>query len=226
MEDKSRQIQDMFDNIAPKYDFLNRLLSFRRDTVWRKEAIKAAEIAPQMAVLDLACGTGDVTAEIKKQIPEAIVTAGDFSVNMLLLAKKKLPDTRFTAADAHFLPFKDGSFDRLTIAFGFRNVMDKSKGLSEFYRVIKTGGKACILEFSEPENKIFGAVYKFYFKRILPFIGGIVSGNRKAYAYLPDSVYKFPKRTEYSKMISDAGFKSVKFKNLMFGAVTIAILDK
>lgn len=226
MEAKSRQIQGMFDNIAPKYDFLNRLLSFRRDTVWRKEAIKAAEIAPKMTVLDLACGTGDVTAEINKQTPEATVIAGDFSINMLLLAQNKLPNITFTAADAHFLPFKNSSFDRLTIAFGFRNVTEKEKGLAEFYRVIKTGGKACILEFSEPENKIFGAVYKFYFKKILPFIGGIVSGNRKAYAYLPDSVYKFPKRAEYSLMIRKAGFKSAKFKTLMFGAVTIAILDK
>lgn len=226
MEEKSKQIQNMFDNIAPRYDFLNRLLSFRRDVAWRKQAVTSAEIKPGMKVLDLACGTGDVTVEIKRQAPEASVISADFSVNMLFIAKEKIPEGLFSGADAHCLPFKDNSFDRITIAFGFRNVTDKEKGLAEFRRVLKKGGKLCILEFAEPENKIFGALYKFYFKTVLPAIGGIFSGNRKAYEYLPDSVYKFPKRKEYAKMIKAVWFEDVAIKPMMFGAVTIAIAQK
>ena len=145
---------------------------------------------------------------------------------MLKIARAKAPDGKFTAADAHRLPFKDESFHRATIAFGFRNVTDKPKGLSELYRVLKKGGRLVILEFSEPENKAFAALYRFYFKKILPFIGGLISGNRKAYEYLPDSVYKFPKRPEYHEMIINAGFASVKFIPMTFGIVTIAIIDK
>lgn len=216
----------MFDGIAGRYDLLNRLLSFRRDVAWRKAAIKAAGIEPGNKILDLACGTADMMIETAKLAPEADITGGDFSVNMLKAARAKIPGGKFTAADAHSLPFKDESFHRATIAFGFRNVTDKPKGLSELYRVLKKGGRLVILEFSEPENKAFAALYCFYFKKILPIIGGLISGNRKAYEYLPDSVYKFPKRPEYSEMIINAGFESVKFTAMTFGIVTIAIIDK
>lgn len=226
MEDKSKIIQDMFNDIAPRYDLLNRVLSFNRDVAWRRAAVKAVDIKPGMRLLDLACGTGDVIAEIKKQVSDVTIIGGDFSLNMLKIAKKKISDVPFSAADAHNLPFKDNTFDRITIAFGFRNVTDKEKGLKEFYRIMKKDGRLCILEFSQSENKFFGHVYKFYFTKILPFVGGLVSGNKKAYAYLPDSVYKFPKRPEYRKMIENAGFVSTEFKSLMFGAVTIALITK
>lgn len=226
MEERSKSIQAMFDGIAGRYDFLNRLLSFRRDVVWRKEAIKAAEIESGHRVLDLACGTGDMMLEIGRRAPGARVTGGDFSLNMLVAAKNKIPDGFFTAADAHSLPFVDEAFDRITIAFGFRNVTDKSKGLYELYRVLKNGGKLIILEFSEPENKAFAALYRFYFKKILPLIGGLISGNRNAYEYLPDSVYKFPKRPEYGKMIADAGFKNLRFIPMTFGIITITVINK
>lgn len=226
MEDKSKTIQNMFNDIAPRYDLLNRVLSFKRDVTWRRIAVKSADIKPGMCVLDLACGTGDVIAEIKKQAPETKIIGGDFSLNMLKLAKEKINDIPFSAADAHSLPFKDETFDRITMAFGFRNVTDKEKGLKEFHRVMKKGGKLCILEFSQPENKIFDKIYKFYFTKILPIVGGLVSGNKKAYAYLPDSVYKFPKRPEYRKMIENAGFVDADFKSLMLGAVTIALITK
>ena len=216
----------MFNDIAPRYDFLNRLLSFRRDKAWRKCAIKKAQIEPDMFVLDLACGTGDFMAEINKQNPKAKIIGGDFSINMLKKAVEKLPANSFAAADAHNLPFKDEVFHRITMAFGFRNVTDKPKALKDLFRVLKNKGRICILEFSEPENRAFGALYKFYFKNILPFIGGLVSGNKNAYKYLPDSVYKFPKRPEYDKMIKNAGFKNVTFYSLMFGAVTIALIEK
>jgi len=165
LENKSRQIQRMFDNIAPRYDFLNRLLSFRRDVYWRKKSISLMKIEHGMSVLDLACGTGDMTGELKSRYPEADVVCSDFSINMLNLAKHKVGNSQLVAADAHFLPFRECSFDRIMIAFGFRNVVDKLVGLKEMWRVLKPGGILCILEFSQPENILFSGVYKFYFKK-------------------------------------------------------------
>lgn len=224
-EEKSKTIQNMFDNIADKYDFLNGILSFALDDKWRKKAIKLANIQDNHKVLDLACGTGDMTIEIKKQHPLCHVYGADFSINMLHHCRKKVPACSLSAADAHNLPFKDNSFDSLTIAFGFRNVTDKLKGLSEFRRVIKPGGKVCILELTRPENFVTDFFYKIYFMYILPLIGGIFS-SKKAYKYLPESVYNFPKRKEYKQLIEDAGFKNITFKSLVFGAVTIAVMEK
>lgn len=224
-QEQSKKVQEMFDNIADKYDFLNGLLSFALDNNWRRNAIRLANIKPNNKVLDLACGTGDMISQIQKQHPDAIIYGADFSVNMLHISQKKLGSIPFTAADAHNLPFKDNTFDRLTMAFGFRNVTDKAMGLSELYRVIKPGGKVCILELTRPENKLTSFFYKIYFMHLLPFIGGLFS-SKKAYKYLPDSVYKFPKRHEYRQLIEDAGFKNIHFKSLVFGAVTIAVMDK
>lgn len=224
-QEQSKKIQEMFNNIADKYDFLNGVLSFALDANWRKIAIRLSDIKKDHKVLDLACGTGDMIAEIHKQHPDAFIYGADFSVNMLHISQKKLNNVPFTAADAHNLPFKDNSFDRLTMAFGFRNVTDKARGLSELYRVIKSGGKVCILELTKPENKVTSFFYRLYFMHILPLIGGIFS-SRKAYKYLPDSVYHFPKRKEYRQMIENAGFRNIHFKTLVFGAVTIVIMEK
>lgn len=217
MEEKSKNIQTMFDEIAPRYDLLNRLLSFRRDVYWRKKAISLMEIDKSMRVLDLACGTGDMILELKRNIKDVDVVGGDFSKNMLFIARKKGIHEPLVGADAHFLPFRSSSFDRIMIAFGFRNVVDKIKGLKEFHRILKPGGRLCILEFSHPEGVIFSKIYKLYFTKILPFVGGIISGNRKAYEYLPDSVYKFPVKSEYRKMILQSGFDDVKFNPMTFG---------
>lgn len=224
-QEQSKKIQEMFNNIADKYDFLNGVLSFALDANWRKIAIRLSDIKKDHKVLDLACGTGDMIAEIHKQHPDAFIYGADFSVNMLHISQKKLNNVPFTAADAHNLPFKDNSFDRLTMAFGFRNVTDKARGLAELYRVIKSGGKVCILELTKPENKVTNFFYRLYFMHILPLIGGIFS-SRKAYKYLPDSVYHFPKRKEYRQMIEKAGFRNIHFKTLVFGAVTIVIMEK
>jgi demethylmenaquinone methyltransferase/2-methoxy-6-polyprenyl-1,4-benzoquinol methylase len=218
----------MFNNIAHKYDFLNRVLSFRRDVKWRKQAIELLGIRPNHKVLDLACGTGDMMIELSSTIKNVDLFGGDFSINMLEIARKKQIEYPLIAADAHYLPFKDNSFDRMMIAFGFRNVTDKEKGLKEMCRIIKQGGVLCILEFSQPENPFFAIIYKFYFTKILPFIGGIISGNKKAYEYLPDSVYKFPKKKLYKQMILNAGFSEVRFNPMTFGIcdATICIKNK
>jgi demethylmenaquinone methyltransferase/2-methoxy-6-polyprenyl-1,4-benzoquinol methylase len=217
LEKKSKDIQEMFDNIAPKYDFLNRALSFRTDVAWRKKAIRLSDIRDGQTVLDLACGTADMMIELKKTGKKISLIGGDFSYNMLKIGKEKLREGVFSVSDAHCLPFQDESFDRILIAFGFRNVTDKALGLKEMHRVLKKGGTACILEFSQPENRFFAAIYRFYFTKILPFIGGLISGNKSAYEYLPDSVYKFPKRDVYRQMILDAGFEKAEFNPFTFG---------
>lgn len=226
MEERSKQIQQMFNNIAPKYDLLNRLLSFRRDVYWRKRAISLLNVRDGMTVLDLACGTGDMILELQKKVKNVKILGADFSKNMLEIAKGKGVDAPFVNADAHYLPFKNNSFDRVMIAFGFRNVVNKELGLSELYRVLKDDGVLCILEFSQPEGVIFSKIYRFYFLKVLPFIGGVISGNRDAYSYLPDSVYKFPKKDDYKRMILDAGFKKVEFNFMTFGICNAALCYK
>jgi demethylmenaquinone methyltransferase/2-methoxy-6-polyprenyl-1,4-benzoquinol methylase len=226
LEQKSREIQEMFDDIAHKYDLLNRLLSFRTDVRWRKKAIKLAGIQPGHTVLDLACGTADMMIEMDTRVGGVNLIGGDFSYNMLKLGKEKFEKGAFSVSDAHMLPFKDNSFDRMTISFGFRNVTDKPKGLSEMHRVLKPGGKLCILEFSQPEGWFFSRLYRLYFTKILPFIGGVISGNRGAYEYLPESVYKFPKRDVYRQMVLEAGFESVDFNPMTFGICDATICHK
>jgi len=226
LEDKSRNIQQMFDNIAHRYDLLNRILSFRRDVAWRKKAIKLMDIKKGQRVLDVACGTGDMITELRKQIGFVDIVGTDFSKNMLVKAVEKGVDADLLAGDAHFLPFKNKSFDKIMIAFGFRNVTDKEQGLSEFYRILKDDGRLCILEFSQPEGPLFGRLYKFYFRKVLPFMGGIISGNKNAYEYLPESVYKFPKKDLYKAMILNAGFKKVEFNPMTFGICDATICYK
>jgi len=216
----------MFNDIAHKYDFLNRVLSFRADVRWRKKAIKLAGIKSGQTVLDLACGTADMMIEMDNRIGGVNLVGGDFSYNMLKLGYDKFPAASFSVSDAHTLPFKDNSFDRITISFGFRNVTDKPKGLKEMHRVLKKGGKLCILEFSQPEGFFFSRLYRLYFTKILPFIGGIISGNRGAYEYLPDSVYKFPKRDAYRAMVLEAGFESIDFNPMSFGICDATICHK
>ncbi len=226
METRSKNVQSMFNTIASTYDLLNRVTSFRRDVAWRKKAIKLLEISDEHTILDLACGTGDMIVEMRNTAKNANIIGGDFSINMLKSGRPKVPTESLTAADAHCLPFKSNTFDRMSIAFGFRNVTDKATGLKEMHRVMKDGGKICILEFAEPENPVFAGIYKVYFTKVLPFIGGLISGEREAYEYLPKSVYKFPKRPEYKQMILDAGFKSVELHEMTFGICNAAIITK
>lgn len=226
MEHKSREIQQMFDDIAHRYDLLNRLLSFRTDVRWRKKAIKLVGIQSGQTVLDLACGTADMMIEMDNRVGGVNLIGGDFSYNMLKLGYDKFQDGSFSVSDAHMLPFKSNSFDRMTISFGFRNVTDKPTGLKEMHRVLKPGGKLCILEFSQPEGFIFSRLYRLYFTKILPFIGGIISGNREAYDYLPDSVYKFPKKEVYRQMVLEAGFETIDFNPMTFGICDATICCK
>ncbi|MBW1650282.1 MAG: bifunctional demethylmenaquinone methyltransferase/2-methoxy-6-polyprenyl-1,4-benzoquinol methylase UbiE [Deltaproteobacteria bacterium] len=217
-------IRKMFNAIAPKYDFLNRLLSLGQDIYWRK--IMAASVGGVKNLLDTACGTGDVAFEIAKRYKKIKIYGTDFSEEMLLIAQKKKDITDYTnlffvAADALLLPFENNHFDVVTIAFGIRNIEDKKRVLTEFIRVLKPGGSVLILELTAPENRFFMELYMLYFKKILPLIGGLFSKNFQAYKYLPDSVMKFPKTSEFVKMMEKFGFKNIRIKKLSLGVATL-----
>jgi|SRR5262245_2632114 len=226
------QIRDNFDAIAPRYDLTNRVISFGIDLHWRRVAIRQLSDAPAHGVvLDLACGTCDMALETLRQGRAARVVGADLSRTMLSLAKKKLaarrgdgPATervRLVNAPAEALPFRDASFDAVTIAFGIRNVPDFKAGLKEMLRVLKTGGRACILEFSTPPSKMLWKAYNFYFFNILPRIGGWITGREAAYRYLTDSVARFPDAAEFKTAMEEAGFANVSWLSMNGGIVCV-----
>jgi len=225
-QEASRWVRGMFGRVAPRYDLANHLLSFNIDRYWRAHTVnRTAEILerPDARVLDICCGTGDlVLALAKKGRP---VLGSDFCHPMLVAAHQKVEKQRAPAvlfeSDALNLPVRDGSLDLITVAFGFRNLANYEAGLKEMRRVLRPGGMAAILEFSTPPNAMFGAVYNFYSRRILPYIGGLISGSRDAYTYLPESVRKFPPAPELANMMRGAGFSEVIFEYLTGGIVAL-----
>ncbi len=226
-------IKDMFDSIAPKYDFLNRFLSLRQDIRWRRELVASADIPDHGKVVDIACGTCDVALEIKKQKKNKTkIFAADFSPGMLKLGKQKITDKdkkntiHLMAANALNLPFKQNSFDAVFIAFGIRNIMDRKTALTEFHNSLKKGGKAAILELTTPEQGMVKKIYMFYFKKILPFLGTVFSKNSGAYHYLPASVINFPSPKEFARIMRSAGFSEIKWKQMTFGIVTLFVGTK
>jgi demethylmenaquinone methyltransferase/2-methoxy-6-polyprenyl-1,4-benzoquinol methylase len=203
-------VREMFTAIAPRYDLLNHLLSANIDKLWWRHTAHAFTgilSGRDAQVLDLCCGTGDMTFALRREGPDVQITGADFSHAMLQLASAKSAGIRrigWIEADALQLPFPDQSFDLITSAFGFRNLADYDAGLREIYRVLRAGGEFGILEFSEP-NGLLGKIYKLYFKSILPRIGKMISGS-KAYSYLPASVERFPSPAEMLERITAAGF--------------------
>jgi len=224
--EKKQKVKNIFDSIAGKYDLLNHLLSFGFDKYWRKKALKLSKVGSKSFLLDVACGTGDVAIEAYKQGVQKIVGA-DFSHNMLELFKKKSDwiDGRVIQSTAEQIPFRDNSFTNITVAFGVRNFYDIKEGFRSFHRVLKQKGKATVIEFQMPENKIFKSFYKFYFKKILPFVGGIISKNKTAYQYLPDSVEEFDEKIILVELFKEAGFRSVTKHTLTFGIVQVVIAE-
>ncbi len=225
-QEASRWVRGMFGRVAPRYDLANHLLSFNIDRYWRAHTVRrTAEILerPDARVLDICCGTGDlVLALAKKGRP---VLGSDFCHPMLVAAHQKVEQQRAPAvlfeSDALTLPLRDASLDLLTVAFGFRNLANYESGLAEMRRVLRPGGMAAILEFTTPPNALFGAVYHLYCRRILPYIGGLISGSRDAYTYLPESVRKFPAAPELASMMRRAGFSEVNFEYLTGGIVAL-----
>jgi len=220
-------VKDMFDRIAPKYDFLNRLLSLRQDTVWRTQMVKAASLRKNSRILDIACGTCDVALETGSQLKgQAEILGLDFSFGMLELGKRKLrkqnnKSIRLINGDALHLPFKQSLFDAVFIAFGIRNIMNREGAVKEFFAVLKKEGRLVVLELTTPEKGFLRSFYLLYFRRILPLIGSFFSRDQKAYQYLPDSVLKFPNPIEFAAIMKNAGFKDIRFKQMTFGIVTL-----
>lgn len=223
-KDRTPNVRQMFSSIAHRYDLLNHILSFGIDIYWRKKAVSCLKLAKGDILLDVAAGTCDVSLEMTNT--DGIkVTAADFSLPMLQVGKGKAAgkDIAIYCADAQRLPFKDASFNGSIIAFGLRNLPDRAVGIEEMRRVVKDGGRVVILEFSTPTNPVFKWIYYFYFTKILPVIGGIISGKREAYEYLPESVLKFPDKDTLKKMMEGAGLRDVIYKRLTFGIAFIHV---
>ena len=220
---KKEGIRKLFDNIAGDYDRLNHILSLNIDKSWRRKAVKEiADTAEPLNILDEACGTCDFTIEIAKGAPQGSkVTGIDLSERMLQIGREKCRKEGITAelqtGDCEAMPYDEGTFDRIGVAFGVRNFENLPKGLTEMLRVLKPGGKLVILELSIPRNPIIRWCYKLYFLKILPAIGGWVSGNRGAYEYLPSSVLRFPAPEKFMEMMQEAGFEQVRKKSFTMG---------
>lgn len=222
---KKSQVEDMFDNIAPKYDLLNHVLSMKIDVLWRETLVKWMNKDQPQLVLDVATGTGDLAIAVYKGTKADIVGL-DLSQQMLNVGIEKVKKQNLQnhismmKGDAENLPFEDNKFDAVSVAFGVRNFENLTKGLAELRRVVKEGKSVYILEFSKVEG-FLAPFYMFYFKNILPMIGRLVSKDNRAYTYLPDSVNAFPYGEKMKQILLDTGFKSVEYKKLSLGIATI-----
>ena len=224
--DKRAYVRTMFSSIAPSYDLLNHLLSFNIDRRWRRRAIETLEWRrnPSGTYLDLCAGTLDVAAELSEQPGfDGTIIGADFAIPMLRAGHRKGRSQHVHAvgADALQLPLPANSVDGAIVAFGVRNLADLDAGLREVFRVLKRDGRFVILEFSTPRQSLIRAAYGLYFRRILPLIGGLVSGNRGAYRYLPESVSRFPTEEELAKRLKLVGFERVAWERLTFGIAAI-----
>ena len=229
---KKEKIEKLFDKIAPDYDKLNHILSLNIDKGWRSKAVR--EIIDKdtpLNILDVACGTGDFTIEIaKKAAAGSKMTGIDLSEGMMSIGREKLAAAGIEATleqgDCEALKYADGTFDRISVGFGVRNFENLPTGLKEMHRVLKPGGKLVILELSVPSNAFIRWCYKLYFLKILPVIGGLISGERGAYEYLPASVLHFPAPDKFQAMLREAGFADVKHKALTLGICRMYICKK
>jgi len=223
LDKRGSTIRDMFAGVAPRYDFLNRLLSGYLDVVWRKRAARSLDLPHGSAVVDLCCGTGEQAVELSRRGYR--VAASDFCIPMLALAEPKYrrrsPRPSGFAADALATPFADAHFDGATVSFGLRNVSDLDLALRELHRLLRPGGRLAVLEFAVPEPRLLRAGYLFYFRRILPAVGRLLSPRGAAYSYLPSSVLEFPQRAGFVARMRDAGFEDAAWRNLSAGIVCL-----
>ena len=227
-QSKKEQVEQMFDNIAPTYDRLNHVLSFNIDRLWRRRVMRIVRCQHPKVVMDIATGTGDLAIAMAKSIDNVRIKGVDLSEEMLRVAETKISKLglaeriSLTKGDAENLDMiATESVDAVTVAFGVRNFENLEQGLSELYRTLKPGGKLIVLEFSIPRNRLVRWVYAQYSHRLLPRIGAMISKDRKAYDYLPDSVEEFPSPERFSQMLFGIGFASVKAKSQSFGIAHI-----
>ena len=223
---KKEQVEYMFDNIAHRYDFLNHFLSLGIDNIWRKKTIKKLKEFSPKKILDLATGTGDLALASLNLNPEHVtgidISAGMLEKGMQKIRKKGLEDKiNLLKGDSENIPFDADEFDAITVAFGVRNFEHLEIGLEEMYRVLKPGGIVAILEFSKPSRTPFKQLYTFYFNKVLPQIGKMVSSDNSAYTYLPESVSAFPDGFQFLELLEKAGFSSLSVDVLGFGIASI-----
>ena len=246
---QAHRIKNLFSAIACYYDFLNSLLSLKRDKMWRRETVKASDVEPTSKVLDVCTGTGELALAYTDKVgEEGFVIGSDFCFEMLVIGDQKLQQpvgavsnstiqqsvgavsnrtTSFLAADTLILPFLDNTFDVVSVGFGIRNVSDLEMGIREMTRVAAPGGRVVILEFTQPTNPLFRNLYYFYFTKILPFIGNLISRSKDdAYGYLPRSVMKFPDCDALKAVMEQCGLTDVQFYRKTFGIVAIHVGEK
>ena len=233
--DKGSQVARMFDSISSRYDFMNSAMSLGQHKRWRNKALKAAlRLLPandNLKILDIATGTGDVAFRLHSMLPQAVISGIDISEGMLEIAEKKLRELpekdqhlmAFGIGDSLMMPFQDYEFDMVTVAYGVRNFSDLRKGLKEMRRVLKPGGVLCIIELSTPAGFLTKPAYNLYSGKIIPFLGKLVTGDSRAYTYLPESIAACPQRDDMSALLFASGFPHVDWHSLSFGALTYYI---
>lgn len=239
---KGQQVEQMFDRIAPAYDLMNKAMTLGLHTRWRDRALSMALTrlrsggitTPRPAVLDVATGTGDLVFSLHKRLPMAHITGIDLSEGMLNIAERKLHHLEadeqslltFCKGDCLHLPFEDSSFDLVTVAYGVRNFEDLPAGYREMTRVLRPGGVLCVVELSVPVATLPRGMYRLYTRHIIPTAGRMVSGDSRAYTYLPESIAAVPQREEMTQLMLDAGLTDTQWRSLTFGTVTIYLATK
>ncbi|MDE6717386.1 MAG: bifunctional demethylmenaquinone methyltransferase/2-methoxy-6-polyprenyl-1,4-benzoquinol methylase UbiE [Muribaculaceae bacterium] len=233
---KGKQVEKMFDSIAPAYDLMNTAMTFGLHRSWRDRALNAAieRAKTPLTVLDIATGTGDVAFRLADLCQKARIIGIDLSRGMLEIAKSRLFDLPYSIAgrinfevgDSLAMTFGNGHFDLATVAYGVRNFENLRQGMAEIYRVLSPGGTLCILELSVPTNKVAKWGYNIYSRYIIPAIGRMVSGDKRAYSYLPESIAAAPQRDDMGKILRECGFKDIVWKSLTFGTVTYYLATK
>jgi demethylmenaquinone methyltransferase/2-methoxy-6-polyprenyl-1,4-benzoquinol methylase len=224
---KATYVSQMFDRIAARYDLMNRVMTGGRDQAWRRLVADLAALPPNGRVLDVATGTGDIALALARRYPEARVVGADFSFEMMQTGRPKFTAEgleeriSLTAGDALRLPFLDNFFDATTTGFALRNVVDIPQAFAEMHRVVRFGGRIVSLEISRPSLPLFRSLFNLYFYRVVPWVGGLVSGQKDAYVYLPDSLTGFLTPEEVKRVMEEAGWCQVSYRRLMLGTVAV-----
>jgi len=227
-KDKATYVQETFNSIAKRYDLMNTLMSFGLDKGWRKKVVQTVEARPGMKIVDICCGTAQLSLELAMAVgEEGKVTGLDFSENMLAIARENLADSPYASrieliqGDAMNLPFADNSFDGATVGWGLRNLPDLEKGIKEMIRVVKPGSMVVSLDMAKPTMPGFKQAYWLYFEKLVPLMGKLWAGKAKAYQYLHDSAVEFPAQQELAKIFARCGLKETRYQNLAGGVVAI-----
>ncbi len=232
-ESKTGQVRQMFDSIAPAYDFMNRAMTMGIDKWWRRKAVKMVRRYQPRLILDVATGTGDFAIQLYRSLrPAGGVTGIDLSRQMLDKAVEKVADAHiadafvFKEGDCMALDFADGSFDAVTVAFGVRNFEHLEQGYAEMLRVLRPGGVLCVLELSTPTNPVIKSLYNLYTRTLIPLVGRMISHDHRAYSYLPESIAAVPQGAEMTGIMSRVGFRNCRFSRMTFGTCTIYMAEK